>query len=31
MQGTYDMLSDEGDFFDAIIPAFSLAVPEMVH
>lgn len=31
MEGSYKMLSDDGESFDALIPAFRLAVPEMVH
>ena len=27
MRGEYEMLSDEGEFFDAPIPVFTLAVP----
>ena len=31
MEGSYQMLCDDGEKFEAMIPAFSLAVPEMVH
>jgi ApaG protein len=31
MQGSYQMVDDEGNKFDATIPPFSLAVPGMVH
>ena len=31
MQGEYRMVSDDGDFFDAEIPAFTLAVPKALH
>lgn len=31
MQGTYQMISDEGEKFDAIIPSFTLSVPNFLH
>ncbi len=31
MQGSYQMLSDDGVPFDAQIPAFSLSVPHVLH
>lgn len=31
MQGTYRMQDDTGHFFDAIIPPFRLALPELVN
>jgi ApaG protein len=31
MQGSYEMLGDQGDFFDADIPAFTLAKPNSLH
>ena len=31
MQGSYGMVDEEGQSFDATIPAFRLAVPRMVH
>lgn len=31
MQGEYRMVSDDGDFFDAEIPPFTLAVPRALH
>lgn len=31
MQGTYTMISDQGDFFDATISPFRLAMPELVN
>lgn len=31
MQGTYTMISDKGSYFEAIIPPFSLAKPQMVN
>jgi ApaG protein len=31
MRGEYRMLSDEGEPFDAEIPAFTLAVPRVLH
>jgi ApaG protein len=31
MQGSYQMIDDEGDQFDAAIPAFRLAMPGMLH
>jgi ApaG protein len=31
MQGTYDMVDDLGNHFDAMIPAFSLARPGSLH
>jgi ApaG protein len=31
MQGEYRMLTDEGEPFDAEIPAFTLAVPRTLH
>ncbi|MMZ71647.1 CO2+/MG2+ efflux protein ApaG [compost metagenome] len=31
MQGTYQMLSDDGKHFDAIIAPFRLAVPGALH
>jgi ApaG protein len=31
MQGTYGMLSNGKDAFDATIPVFRLAVPEMLN
>jgi ApaG protein len=31
MQGSYQMLGDDGVYFDAPIPAFRLAVPRTLH
>lgn len=31
MHGSYQMLADDGILFDADIPAFSLAIPHMLH
>ena len=31
MQGTYQMVSDDGEKFDAIIPSFTLSVPNFLH
>lgn len=31
MQGSYGMVDDAGAHFDALIPAFRLAVPRMLH
>lgn len=31
MQGSYEMLSDEGERFDAPIAPFSLAIPGLLH
>ena len=31
MQGTYQMVADDGTEFDAEIPAFNLAVPNALH
>jgi len=31
MQGTYQMITDEGTKFDAIIPSFTLSVPNFLH
>ena len=31
MQGSYQMLADDGERFDAPIPAFSLAIPGTIH
>lgn len=31
MQGSYQMLADDGTQFDAVIPAFRLVVPGMLH
>jgi len=31
MQGSYQMISDDGERFDAPIPAFRLAMPGMLH
>ena len=31
MQGSYQMVDDDGERFDADIPPFSLAVPGLVH
>jgi ApaG protein len=31
MQGSYEMLADNGERFDAPIPAFRLAMPGMLH
>ena len=31
MQGSYQMLTDGGDEFDAEIPAFTLAIPRTLH
>ncbi len=31
MHGSYQMVSDDGDQFDATIPAFTLSVPRMLH
>jgi ApaG protein len=31
MHGSYQMVSDEGEKFDAEIPAFQLTVPNTLH
>lgn len=31
MQGSYGFCNEEGDFFDVIIPVFSLAAPLSIH
>jgi ApaG protein len=31
MEGSYGMVTDEGVQFEAVIPAFSLAVPKILH
>jgi ApaG protein len=31
MQGSYDMVDNLGNHFDALIPAFSLAIPGSLH
>ena len=31
MEGSYGMLADDGERFDAAIPAFTLAVPKALH
>jgi len=31
MQGSYQMVTDEGDEFDTEIPAFTLAIPRTLH
>ena len=31
MDGSYDMLADDGTQFDAPIPAFTLSVPRTLH
>ena len=31
MQGTYQMVTDQGDEFDTEIPAFTLAIPRTLH
>lgn len=31
MQGTYHMLSDNGEMFEAEIPSFTLAIPRTLH
>ena len=31
MSGLYNMRSEEGDFFDAIIPRFTLSIPRTLH
>jgi ApaG protein len=31
MQGSYQMIADDGAQFDAPIPAFRLAMPGMLH
>lgn len=31
MQGSYQMIADDGERFDADIPAFTLAVPRILH
>jgi ApaG protein len=31
MQGEYQMLSDDGEYFDAEIPLFTLAIPRTLH
>ena len=31
MQGEYKMLGDDGEPFNAIIPAFTLAIPRILH
>ena len=31
MQGSYDMIADDGTRFDALIPVFTLSVPRTLH
>lgn len=31
MQGEYRMIKDNGEMFDAIIPAFTLSIPRVLH
>lgn len=31
MHGSYTLVANNGDYFDAIIPPFSLAIPELVN
>jgi ApaG protein len=31
MEGSYQMVTDSGDYFDAVIPRFSLIDPKAVH
>jgi ApaG protein len=31
MRGEYQMISDDGEFFDAVIPPFTLAIPRVLH
>jgi ApaG protein len=31
MHGSYGMIDEQGQHFEAVIPAFSLAVPRMLH
>ncbi len=31
MRGEYQMMSDDGELFDAIIPPFTLAIPRVLH
>ena len=31
MQGSYQMISDDGETFDAEIPSFTLSVPNVLH
>jgi ApaG protein len=31
MRGAYQMVDDEGEYFDAEIPAFTLAIPRTLH
>lgn len=31
MQGSYQMVADDGEKFDAVIPSFTLAVPNVLH
>jgi ApaG protein len=31
MQGSYQMVTDQGDEFDTEIPAFTLAIPRTLH
>ena len=31
MHGSYQMVSDEGEEFDAVIPPFSLSMPNVLH
>ena len=31
MHGSYQMVSDEGEMFDAVIPPFSLSMPNVLH
>jgi ApaG protein len=31
MRGEYQMVSDEGEYFDAEIPSFTLAIPRTLH
>ncbi len=31
MQGSYQMLADDGETFDAVIPSFRLSIPNILH
>ena len=31
MSGSYQMMADDGHAFDAVIPAFSLSIPRVLH
>jgi ApaG protein len=31
MRGTYQMMAEDGQAFDAVIPMFTLSVPRVLH